>query len=60
MLRKGIVEARKDGEFISKEDLRMRARISKTVIEALSNHGCLDGMSETNQLSFILSIIVHM
>lgn len=48
---KSIVEARKQGEFISKEDLRIRAKVSKTVIETLSNHGCLDGMSETNQLS---------
>ena len=48
---KSIVEARKQGEFISKEDLRVRAKVSKTVIETLSNHGCLEGMSETNQLS---------
>ena len=48
---KSIVEARKDGEFISKEDIRVRAKVSKTVIEALDNHGCLEGMSETNQLS---------
>ena len=48
---KSIVEARKNGEFISKEDLRIRAGVSKTVIEGLTSHGCLDGMSETNQLS---------
>ena len=48
---KGIVEARKDGEFISKEDLRKRAGVSKTAIEGLTNHGCLEGLSETNQLS---------
>ena len=48
---KAIFEARKDGEFISKEDLRIRSKVSKTVIETLSVHGCLKGMSETNQLS---------
>lgn len=48
---KSIVEARKDGEFISKEDLRIRAKVSKTVIEILTNHGCLDGLQETNQIS---------
>ncbi len=48
---KGIVEARKNGEFISKEDLRIRAGISKTAIEGLTSHGCLEGMSDTNQLS---------
>lgn len=48
---KSIMEARADGEFISKEDIRMRSKASKTVIEALSNHGCLEGLSDTNQLS---------
>lgn len=48
---KAIAEARKEGEFISKEDLRLRAKVTKSVIEAMSNHGCLEGMSETNQLS---------
>ncbi|SHH42625.1 DNA polymerase III catalytic subunit, PolC type [Clostridium collagenovorans DSM 3089] len=42
--------ARKDGEFISKEDLRLRTKVSRTVIEALDHHGCLKGMSDTNQL----------
>lgn len=48
---KSIAEARKNGEFISKEDLRIRSKVSKTVIETMSVHGCLEGMSETNQLS---------
>lgn len=48
---KSIAEAKKDGEFISKEDLRKRSKVSKTVIEALSEHGCLEGLPETNQLS---------
>lgn len=46
-----IVKAREEGEFLSKEDLRERSRISKTVLEYLENHGCLDGMEEKNQLS---------
>lgn len=48
---KSIVEARKNGEFLSKEDLRLRTKISKTVIEIMSEHGCLNGMPETSQLS---------
>lgn len=48
---KSIVQARVNGEFISKEDLRIRAKIGKAIIETLDNHGCLEGMSETNQLS---------
>ncbi|RYG73922.1 PolC-type DNA polymerase III [Lentibacillus lipolyticus] len=46
-----IVNAREDGEFLSKEDLRQRSKISKTVLEYLDTHGCLDGMAEKNQLS---------
>ena len=46
-----IVKARKEGEFLSKEDLRERSRISKTVLEYLDNHGCLEGMADKNQLS---------
>ncbi|ELK44780.1 PolC-type DNA polymerase III [Halobacillus sp. BAB-2008] len=46
-----IVNARKEGEFLSKQDLRERSRISKTVLEYLDNFGCLEGMPEENQLS---------
>ncbi|MEG2412361.1 MAG: PolC-type DNA polymerase III [Clostridium sp.] len=48
---KAIGEARKDGEFISKEDLRIRSKATKTVIEALANHGAIGNLPETNQLS---------
>ena len=41
-----------DGEFLSKEDLRERSKISKTVLQYLDDHGCLEGMEEENQLSF--------
>ncbi|WP_430785871.1 PolC-type DNA polymerase III [Virgibacillus flavescens] len=46
-----IVKARQEGEFLSKEDLRERSKISKTVLEYLDNHGCLTGMADKNQLS---------
>ncbi|WP_368654850.1 PolC-type DNA polymerase III [Ornithinibacillus sp. 4-3] len=46
-----IVKVREDGEFLSKEDLRERSRISNTVLEYLDQHGCLEGMAEKNQLS---------
>ena len=48
---KAIGEARKDGEFISKEDLRIRSKATKTVVEALANHGAVGDIPETNQLS---------
>ncbi len=47
-----IVEARKQGEFVSKEDLKNRARLNKSVMELLENHGCLRGLPEGNQLVF--------
>ncbi|NLI56956.1 MAG: PolC-type DNA polymerase III [Clostridium sp.] len=46
-----IVEARNEGEFISIDDLRIRAKISKAVIEILQNNGCLKGLPESNQIS---------
>lgn len=46
-----IAEARKQGEFVSIEDLKIRARVSKTVIEILQQSGCLKGIPESSQMS---------
>jgi len=48
---KSIVEARLTKPFISIEDLSKRGKISKAVIETLKKSGCLEGLSENNQLS---------
>ncbi|SHG93553.1 PolC-type DNA polymerase III [Tepidibacter thalassicus] len=48
-----IVNERDKGEFLSIEDLRIRTKISKTVIETLKKHGCLKNMPDTNQLSLL-------
>ena len=45
-----IVEARRDGRFISVEDLATRAHVPAPAIEVLRTHGCLDGMMESNQV----------
>jgi DNA polymerase-3 subunit alpha (Gram-positive type) len=50
-----IIEARKDGDFISVEDLSNRTRLSKTVIEKMKDHGTLKGLPEKNQLSLFTS-----
>ena len=47
----GVEEARKDGEFMSINDLKLRAKLGKSGIEMLSNAGCLKGMSQSNQMS---------
>ena len=46
-----IVKAREQGEFLSKEDLQKRGKVSKTIMEYLENHGCLEDMPDQNQLS---------
>ncbi|HEY9576720.1 MAG TPA: PolC-type DNA polymerase III, partial [Pseudobacillus sp.] len=46
-----IVKARAEGEFLSKEDLQQRGKVSKTIIEYLDNHGCLASLPDQNQLS---------
>lgn len=48
---KSIVAAREHGTFLSKEDLQQRGRVSKTIIEYMDDHGCLEGMPDANQLS---------
>ena len=47
----GIAEARKDGEFMSIDDLKIRAKVGNSGIEMLKNSGCLNGMSQSNQMS---------
>ncbi len=47
---KYVATAREDGAFLSIEDLKNRARLSSAVIEVLQKHGCLEGMSESDQL----------
>ena len=47
----GIIAARKDGEFMSIDDLKIRAKIGQSGIEMLKKAGCLDGMSQSNQMS---------
>lgn len=46
-----IVEARKNGDFLSKEDLQQRSKVSKTIIEYLDSQGCLGDLPDQNQLS---------
>ncbi len=47
----GIEIAARDGTFLSKDDLRQRAKVGQTVIDKLSDLGILGKMAESNQLS---------
>lgn len=46
-----IVKARQEKPFTSQEDLRIRAKVSKTVIECLANHGSFTDLPEDDQIS---------
>lgn len=46
-----IQEAREKGEFISKQDIKKRAKVGDATIALLEKFGCVEGMSETNQMS---------
>lgn len=46
-----IVEARKAGEFLSKNELKNRAKVSGTLIEKFEDLGILNHLPEDNQLS---------
>ena len=46
-----IVEAAKDGPFLSQDDFRTRAKVSKTVVDKMVELGILEGLPESNQLS---------
>jgi len=47
-----IIKAREEAEFFSVEDLRIRAKLTKAVIEILRKSGVLDDLDETDQLTF--------
>ena len=46
-----VVEAAKNGPFLSKDDFRSRTKVSKTVIDLMGDLGLLGDLPESNQLS---------
>ena len=46
-----VVDAAKEGTFLSKDDFRERTKVSKTVIDLMTELGILNGLPESNQLS---------
>ena len=47
----GIIKARKEGKFMSIDDLKIRSKVGNSVTDLLKKYGCLDGMSQSNQMS---------
>lgn len=46
-----IVEAAKDGPFLSKDDFRQRAKVSKTIVDLMASLNLLGNLPESNQIS---------
>ena len=46
-----IVEAAKDGPFLSKDDFRERTKVSKTVVDLMASLNLLGDLPESNQIS---------
>ena len=46
-----IVLAARDGAFLSKDDLRQRGKVGKSITDSLSKLGLLPGLPETSQIS---------
>ena len=46
-----VEEAAKDGPYLSLDDFRQRTKVSKTVIEFMSDLDCLEIFRKSNQLS---------
>ena len=48
---RSLVAARDSGEIFSKEELRLKSKVTKSVMEILEKNGVLDGLSDTDQIS---------
>ena len=46
-----IVEAAKDGSFLSRDDFRDRAKVSKTIVDMMYDLGLLGELPQSNQIS---------
>ena len=50
---KNIIDARNEEPFFSVEDLQIRAKLSKSVIDMLRENGVLDNVEETDQMTIV-------
>ncbi|ODJ53067.1 PolC-type DNA polymerase III [Brochothrix thermosphacta] len=48
---KQLEAARADGIFLSKEDVKQRSKVSQSIIDYMTDMGCLEGLPDENQLS---------
>jgi DNA polymerase-3 subunit alpha (Gram-positive type) len=48
-----VVDAAKDGKFLSQDDFRQRTKVSSTVIDTMADLGILSHLPATNQMSLM-------
>ena len=46
-----VVEAAKDGPFLSRDDFRQRTKVSQKIIENMADMGMFGDLPATNQIS---------
>ncbi len=46
-----LSEAAREAPFLSKEDVKTRGKVSKTIVDKMSDLHLLDGLPESDQLS---------
>ena len=47
----GVMEAAKNGPFLSRDDFRERTKVSQTICDKMAELGLLEGLPESNQIS---------
>ena len=47
----GVMEAAKDGPFLSRDDFKDRTKVAQTTIDTMTRLGLLEGLPESNQIS---------
>ncbi len=49
----GVVEASKQGKFLSRDDFRVRCKVSSTVVDTMANMGLFGDLPISNQMSLM-------
>jgi DNA polymerase-3 subunit alpha (Gram-positive type) len=48
-----VVEASKQGKFLSRDDFKIRTKVSSTVVDNMANMGLLGDLPLSNQMSLL-------
>ena len=49
----GVVEAAKKGKFLSRDDFKIRSKVSSTVVDTMARMGLLGDLPQSNQMSLL-------